>query len=120
MPVTFTIPGTLPSLNDYTLANRGNRYGGAKMKRDAEACIQPYLPKPVGDLRYPVDIEVLWVEPTSRRDADNVFFGIKMILDTMVRAGLLHGDGRRYVRRISHDIITNKENPRVEVEVVER
>lgn len=32
----FFIPGRLPGLNDYTAANRYNRYAGAKMKKDTE------------------------------------------------------------------------------------
>ena len=31
------IPGILPNANDYIGANRTNRYGAAKMKRQAEA-----------------------------------------------------------------------------------
>ena len=30
----FTIKGRFPSLNEYTSANRSNRYAGSKMKKD--------------------------------------------------------------------------------------
>lgn len=115
----FTIPGTLPGLNDYVYSCRANRYSGNRAKRDAEACITPFLPRPVGELRYPVAVSVVWWEPTNRRDVDNVTFGIKFVLDALVSRGLLRGDGRRYVRRITHDVATDRARPRIEVEVEE-
>lgn len=33
----FEVPGKLPSLNEYTSANRSNRFMGAKVKKQAEA-----------------------------------------------------------------------------------
>ena len=32
----IVIPGTLPGLNEYTEANRKNRFAGAKMKKEIE------------------------------------------------------------------------------------
>ena len=37
---TFTVPGTLPGLNEYVGANHTNPHDGAKMKRDAEEIVR--------------------------------------------------------------------------------
>lgn len=117
--LTFTVPGRLPGLNEATRDSRGNRYGANKAKHAAQACITPYLPRPIGDLAYPVSLSITWHERDNRRDVDNICHGVKYLLDAMVAAGLLHGDGRRYVRRITHDVVTDRANPRIEVEVRE-
>ena len=113
--LTFVIAGTLPALNLYVDACRTHAQVGARFKRDAEALIAPFLPKTGADLKYPVDLDVWWFEPSNRRDADNVHHAIKYILDALTRAGVLHGDGRRYVRDIAHHTRTDVANPRVEV-----
>ena len=38
----LVIPGTLPGLNEYTKANRTNKYVAAKFKREAEGLIGYY------------------------------------------------------------------------------
>ena len=52
--ITITIPLRLPGLNEYTRANRANRYEGAKTKAEYERVIAYYLRglpvlRPVGD-----------------------------------------------------------------------
>lgn len=113
----FTVPGTLPGLNAYTRDNRGNKYRGNRTKREAEACITPFLPRPIANLRYPVTVSVVWHEPNRRRDVDNITFGVKFLLDAMVRRGVLDGDGQRFVRRIRHEVACDPSAPRIEVTV---
>jgi len=113
----FTIPGSLPSLNVYTLANRGNRFGGNRAKKAAQACITPYLPRPIDTLRYPVGVTIVWHERDNRRDPDNVMFGAKFILDALVNAGVLDGDSRRHIAAIAHRVTTDRVRPRVEVTI---
>lgn len=115
----FTIPGRLPGLNEMTLANRGNRYGGAKQKRDAQAVITPYVPRPIMTLRSPVAVMIHWHEPNARRDPDNVSAGGKFVLDALVTLGVLRGDGRKHIASIEHRVTTDKANPRIDVTVEE-
>ena len=94
--VILEIPYKLPSLNEYTKACRTNKYVGAKMKRDIQNDIGWFinqLPK----FEYPVSIHFHWVESNKRRDLDNVAFGKKFILDSLVECGKLKDDNRRYV-----------------------
>ena len=72
---------SLCALNEYTNANRSNRYVGASIKKDetryCEICSKNQL-KAVSS--YPIDISIVWYQ-NGRKDPDNLAFGIKFILD---------------------------------------
>lgn len=115
----LTIEGTLPGLNDYIRACRGNRYVGARMK---DACeervawairshgIQPFTSK--------AQVGFLWIEPNMRRDKDNIAFGKKFILDALVTAGVLPlKDGWKGVEGFSDSFGIDRHNPRIEVTI---
>ena len=95
--VTCEIPMRLPGLNEYTRANRGNKYHAAEMKKDAEAGIGWFVNR-LPRITKPVFIWFEWIEKDNRRDADNIDFAKKFIFDAMVKCGKLPDDGRRYVR----------------------
>ena len=114
----FTIYGKLPSLNEYVLANRGNKYAGASMKKRAERAILNALS--VSGINYqpePISLHITWFEPNNRRDLDNIQFGTKFIQDAMVKAGIIKDDSRKYVVGLEHHVFTDKDNPRIEVEI---
>ena len=121
----FVIYGKLPGLNDYTRANRGNKYLANKIKQDIQKNICKYIVFGVSmkDLekvdRYPIRLKIKWYEPNNRRDIDNITFGTKFILDSMVCMGIIEDDSRKYVDSIEHVVYTDKENPRIEVEINE-
>lgn len=121
----FVIYGKLPGLNDYTKANRSNRFMANKMKQDIQKEICRYIVIEIskGNLekvdRYPISLTIKWYEPNNRRDIDNITFGTKFILDSMVCMGIIEDDSRKYVDSIEHSVFTDKENPRIEVEINE-
>ena len=96
---SFDIPFRLPSLNEYVLANRSNRYSGAAMKRQYEdgirMCIRASgLPKITGK----VFIVFTWFEKIMRRDPDNISaVGRKFILDALVAEGIIIDDSCKYI-----------------------
>lgn len=90
------IPLKLPSLNDYVLACRTNRFKGYKMKREIEDEIGLFIGK-LPRFEEPVKIRFRWIEGNKRRDLDNISFGKKFILDTLVKRGKLRDDNRRCV-----------------------
>ncbi|NGM16977.1 hypothetical protein GMI70_02965 [Eggerthellaceae bacterium zg-893] len=116
----MTVPGRFPGLNDYVEAERANRYAAAKMKRDetervaAEAAAQK-----VPSFSRPVRLGFLWVEPNRRRDLDNVAFAKKFVLDGLVAAGVIAGDGPRLVAGFEDSFSIDKEDPRVEITIEE-
>lgn len=86
----------LPGLNEYTKACRANAYQGARMKKDAEDAILPFIRRlPV--LKPPVVISFHWAIYEDKRDLDNIAFAKKFILDALVKARKLQDDDRRHV-----------------------
>lgn len=115
----FTIQGRLPSLNDIVNSSRGNYYKANNQKKQAQRDIALQLPKKKVT-KYPVEIRVTFFEPTSRRDVDGVIAGgCKVLLDAMVHKGILVDDSRKYVSQIIPLVYTDRNNPRIEIEVIE-
>ena len=119
--VTFTICGRLPGLNEYTEANRAHRQRGATLKRRTENRIMLFAQAarlPVLD--GPVFVSFAWHEPNRRRDADNVAFAKKFILDALVRCGILADDGRKHVIGFADSFAVDPADPRVVVTLERR
>lgn len=117
----FTIRGRLSGLNEYTKANRSNHHAGNKMKKDNEERILWAIrqAKAAEVDKYPITLEIVWYEPNLRRDIDNVVFAQKFILDAMVKSGIIKNDSQKFVKGISHIVLVDKVEPRVEVEIKE-
>lgn len=120
MSARFTIAGRMCGLNDYVAAERTNRFKAAGIKqRETErarvACVAQGVPSFPPDR--PVRVRFTWYERDRRRDVDNVAFAKKFVLDGMVLAGVIRDDSRRYVAATADDVLTDRDDPRVEVEV---
>ena len=93
----LTIPGLLPGLNEYIDAERSykGKYKAASMKRQAQNVIGYMIRTQLRGVRFtrPVVIRYLWVEPSRRRDKDNIAFAKKFIQDALVETGVLRNDG---------------------------
>lgn len=98
----------LPSLNDYVLECRRNKYSASKMKKRIEDDIGWFI-KRLPRFKKPVKIHFHWVEKNARRDLDNVAFAKKFILDSMVKHGKLIDDSRRYVKGFTDSFETANE-----------
>jgi len=100
----------LPTLNDYIQLERGNKYVAATLKKRTTLSVC-WIAKNK-DFILPVntcfDIEINWYRKNNKHDSDNVFFGIKFVLDGIVKAGKLRGDGRKHINNISNKIHTDK------------
>ena len=91
---TIRINMRLPGLNEYTRACRSSRYAGARMKKDAMAYVRAAHAEPASD---PCAIVMVFHEPDRRRDADNVEFARKFVLDGLVASGVVVGDSPAHV-----------------------
>ena len=122
----FTIKQKLPSLNQYTIACRSNKYAGAKFKRDIEEAIgwdikQALTSKTLHPPDGAVFVRFVWHERTKKRDADNIASAKKFILDALVNNGVLKDDSRKYVKGFYDEIIDDTADfVRVEFVEVER
>lgn len=106
----FVIKMKLPSLNEVINKNRTNRHLGAKFKKDIEEYIGFEIKQAltIGTLKpveNPCEVYIEWHESTKRRDVDNVQSSQKFIMDSLVSAGVIKDDGRRYVKQIYHEIV---------------
>lgn len=123
MEYKLIIPGTLPNLNDYIAAERTNRHKGAKMKADSGNIVAVAIRQCLRGVRIekPVYMEYTWVEKNKRRDLDNISsFGRKVIQDALVGAAVLKDDGWKHVVGFSDRFEVDKENPRIEVRIIEK
>lgn len=119
--ITIPLKG-LPTLNEYTNANRGNRYGGASVKKKATSLCATYVRKAinegfeVGEL--PADFRFDWFLKNRRKDKDNVAFAKKFIFDGMIDAGLMTNDGWKEVGNWTETFEVDKEFERVEITIM--
>lgn len=123
MEYLLIIPGTLNNLNDYIAAERANRHKGAKMKADNGNIVAVAIRKCLRGVKIekPVEMHYFWYEPNKRRDKDNISsFGRKVIQDALVSAGVLKDDGWKHVVGFSDRFEVDKNNPRIEVKIIEK
>ena len=115
------IPGRLPTLNEYSAAERTNAKYAAKLKKDTENMIAwlAITRLPGLEIKNPVHIDYLWIEKDKRRDLDNISFAQKFVQDALVKAGVLKNDGWKHVEGFSHSFAVDAKNPRVEVSIRE-
>lgn len=117
---SFTIKGRFPSLNEYINACRRNVYLANQMKQKytRTAMVHARETKVKLSIEYAVIVKIAYYEPNSKRDIDNISsFGNKVILDGIVKAGMLKNDSQRYICGIINSVNIDKENPRIEVSV---
>lgn len=118
----FTILGRLDGLNEYTNANRSNAYQGSTMKQHNESIviysIRNARLKKVEN--YPLTLKITWYEKNRRRDVDNITFATKFIQDALVKEKIIIDDSQKYINKIEHEVLMDKDNPRIEIELIER
>lgn len=129
MEYHFTVPGTLPGLNDYLKAERKfTRRGGSAhsvgndMKQENQMLICNAIRLKLKRLKIqrPVHISYRFYEPNRRRDLDNIA-GVahKFIQDSLVRCGVLENDGWEHITGFSDAFFVDRHNPRIEVTIRE-
>ena len=122
MTVQFTIEGRLPGINEYILAERGNKYNGAKLKKTAQRAVEYYIQAArLKRVRTPIRIVYTFFEPNRRRDKDNIAgFAHKVIQDALVQQGIIDDDGWREISGWTDAFAVDKDRPRVEVTLIEQ
>lgn len=125
----FTIEGrffkknrTLPGLNDFLSEERRSPYAGNQFKKKYQFIICNAIRKKYGRLRIksPVYISYTYYEADRRRDLDNIAgCAHKFIQDALVQCNVLKDDGWDYVKGFSDNFKVDKNNPRIEVLLIE-
>lgn len=115
----FIIQGELPDLNQIIEASKQHwaRYHDFKRRYTtyvtlvAKTQLQPIT-------EYPVSIWIVWHCKNKRKDKDNISAGKKFILDGLVEAGILSGDGWKHISELHDRFFQDRENPRIEVTII--
>lgn len=118
--ISFNITTELPGLNEYINLERANKFKAVKIKKQfTDICgmfAKKVKSKIKKDTKYSFVIN--WTVKNNKKDPDNIYFGIKFILDGMVKSGVLQNDTRRFVGSIHHNISTGSKY-NVEVNLTE-
>ncbi|WP_447859710.1 hypothetical protein [Nitrospira calida] len=114
------LPGPLPGLNELVAAAKrrsGTGWNGyAALKRQWMAVLAPMIAGAKLPRLSRAWIGFRWLEPARRRDPDNIAAGgRKLVLDALVAAGVLPGDGWRGVLGWSDRFAVDARRPGVTV-----
>lgn len=116
----LTIEGRLDGLNEYTNACRSGWGAGSRMKIKNERKICNAIRKQMHGVKFGrIRPFFVWYEEDNRRDADNVAFAKKFILDALKKEEVIVDDSRKYVEGFTDVILVDKNHPRIEVYIKE-
>lgn len=112
------LPVKSTGLNDYVRSCRTNPHKAANFVKTTEnemsrlvEGVEPYRGP------FPVVIHFTWTEKDMRRDADNIAFGKKFILDTLVKCKIIPNDSRQYIVGFTDRIVKgDRYNVSIEIE----
>ena len=115
----LTIPGEFMTLNEHENAARSHWGAGANSKKvdtqrvQFDESVKSALPVTV----YPVRVVFTWRRKDKRCDLDNIAFAKKSILDGLVLAGVLAGDGYKFIQETQDFYVIDKAAPGVDVRI---
>ena len=114
---TLFVPGPILGLNEMLLARGRGHYSYNSKKQQLEERIY-YLCWEQKVARFDrAWFWFEWLEPNRRRDKDNVAAGKKFILDGLVKAWRLPGDGWKHVIGWRETFAVDRDNPGVRVHI---
>jgi Holliday junction resolvase RusA-like endonuclease len=117
MTQSFFIPGPLPGMNDFAGKKSRWHYRELKANWGMSIGIRIGMAKLTPMKRAAVTFR--WMEKNKRRDPDNLQFGQKFVLDSLVTRGILPDDGWDEIVSLTHTFSVDARNPGVWVELVE-
>lgn len=113
------IKGELPDLNTYIDLERGHWSKAAVLKKQWTESIywEIKLQKPRIVIEKISFLMIDWYVKDNKKDADNIVFAKKFILDAMVLARIIPNDSRKYLSKFIDEVKVDKNNPRVEIRI---
>ena len=119
----------MPNLNDYLKAERQTFRVRGKFTTKGNELKQTNQKRVIWILRQqlrgihinkPIYIRYRFYEPNMKRDLDNISaFAHKIIQDALVKAEIIYNDGWKNIVGFSDSFAVDKNNPRIEVELIE-
>lgn len=117
----LTIPGTLPTVNEFNKANRSHWSKGYKFKKCYQEMVEELISlEHLKPMFGKVGVRYTFIEPNTKRDQDNVeSFAKKVIHDALVCMQILKNDNPKNLEILGVKFRYNKQNPRIIVELEE-
>lgn len=116
--ITITVSGTFPDMNRIIAASKRHWSSYAKFKRTyTDLVITATKNRHDPITNYPVHLRFDWYCKNRKVDPDNIAAAKKMIIDGLVAAGILAGDGWKHICELSDRFHIDSQNPRVVVNV---
>jgi len=114
----FILQGEYCTLNEYSDAERTHYRYGASIKK-AETSRAALELKRQWKVQIPKAIfKFTWYRKNRRTDPDNICFAKKFLLDAMEEVGIIDNDGWKNVAGFIDEFEVDKDNPRVEIELI--
>jgi len=99
------------TLNPYINAERSNRYAGASIKKkETDTVYWECKSQGLKPVKGEVKLDFYWYVKTRRRDADNIAFAKKFLIDGLVKAGIIKNDNLNTVVGFSDKFIVDNLN----------
>ena len=115
----FVLTGEYCTLNEYSDANRTHYRYGASIKKAETNRAAVELGLQWDGVPIPKSVfKFTWYRKNRRTDPDNISFAKKFILDAMQEVGILENDGWSQIKGFIDCYEVDKDNPRVEIEVI--
>lgn len=104
-------------LNTYIDAERTNKFKASHIKKlETERIAWECKLQKVKKITEAIpEVFIDWYVKDLKKDADNITFAKKFILDGLVLAGVLPNDNRKYINAFSDMVYVDKKHQRVEV-----
>jgi len=116
---TIIIPGELPDLNQI-IAESKSHWGNYSSLKGANTLAVAHCARLAIKHTYKkIDLDISWICKDRRKDKDNIMAGTKFILDGLVTAGIIKNDGWANVGEIRHKFDVDKQDPRIEIKIME-
>jgi hypothetical protein len=117
MKQTLTIPGQLPTLNE-TINDCKRHWSLYHAKKKKFTTLISLAVSHLKPIEGQVHLSFRWFTQDKRTDPDNIAAGgRKVILDGLVKGGILPGDSFGHIASFSDVFAIDRGNPRVEVEI---
>tara|TARA_Y100000310_G_C20612388_1_gene778720 strand:+ start:911 stop:1276 length:366 start_codon:yes stop_codon:yes gene_type:complete len=109
---TLTIPKELPGLNQVIEDAKKHWSSYADIKKSHTIYVMGLAKRKLKPIREPVKISFVWYCKDKRRDPDNIASAKKFILDGLVDAKIIEGDGWKQIISFQDEFLVDKYNPR--------
>jgi hypothetical protein len=110
------LDGELPTLNEYSTAERANKFKAGRIKKIYTNIVADQLMiQRIKEITKPIKIIFNWYCKNKRQDPDNIVFAKKYILDGLVKRGTIKNDGWKQIKGFEDNWFVDKNHPRVEL-----